>query len=70
MSVPTHSETYVQLMEHITKAQEASAMLGHLVRADASNRKNHAVADGWIAVSEMFKRIGYQVTQLAQNRLN
>lgn len=68
MSIPTHTEEYTKLTEFLRKAQEAAAMLAHLRRAEGS-RKDHAVADGWIAVSELLKRVNYQVTALAQGRL-
>lgn len=66
MSLPTTSEKFAELIEHLRKAQEAAAMLAHLTRDED---KLHA--QGWIAVSELFKRTQLQVTKLAtQGRLN
>ena len=69
MSIPTHGEQFAKLIEHLRLAQEDSAMLAHLTRAQASSKKDNAVADGWIAVSELMKRLIYQVTKLAQGKL-
>ena len=68
MSVPTHGETYSQLMEHLRKAQEASAMLAHLTRAQGGARDN-ALANGWLSISELFKKLQHQVTEMATGRL-
>jgi hypothetical protein len=64
MSLPTRGEEFSKLIEHIRLAQEAAAMLAHLNR-DTSKAKS----DGWIAISEMFKRVQYQVIQLANRGL-
>jgi hypothetical protein len=61
MAVPTKGETYSQLMEHLRLAQEASAMLAHLARANDENTR----ADGWLVISENFKRMQSVVTELA-----
>lgn len=68
-TVPTVAEEYAKLQHYIIRAQESSATLAHLVRAQGSSSKDHALADGWIAVSELFKRLNYQVTKLAQGKL-
>lgn len=68
MSVPTQGEQFAKLLEHLRQAQDDSAMLAHLTRAQGG-RKDHAIADGWIAVSELLKRMQYQVTKLAQGKL-
>ena len=65
MTVPTHGESFAKLMEHIRYAQEEAATLAHLARAN----DQRALADGWISVSELFKRVGFQVTQLAMRKL-
>ena len=67
-SVPTIGETFSKLIHHLREAQDAAAMLGHLTRAQGS-RKDHALADGWIAVQEMLKRLVYQVTEIAKGKL-
>ena len=68
ISVPTQGEVFAKLLERIRLAQEDAAMLAHLTRA-MGGRKDHAIADGWIAVSELFKRVQYQVMMLAQGKL-
>lgn len=68
MSVPTHGEEYAKLIEYLTKAQESSYMLAHLTRAQGGTKDN-ALADGWFSIGELLKRMNYQVTQLAQGRL-
>jgi hypothetical protein len=69
MSVPTQGEAFAKLTEHLRLAQEDTAMLAHLTRAMSSSKKDVAVADGWIATSELLKRLIYQVTKLAQGKL-
>lgn len=64
MSIPTKGETYAQLIEHLVKAQEAAAMMAHLHRDDS-----RLMAQGWLAVSEMFKKTQYQITNLATKGL-
>jgi len=65
MTVPTQGEEFTKLLDNLRKAQDNSAMLAHLTRAQGG-RKDKAIADGWISVSELLKRIIFQVTKLAQ----
>lgn len=65
MSLPTVSEEYAKLMEHLRKAQEASSMIAHLVRDD-----NRLLAQGWLGIGEMFKMVQHKVTQMAIGRMN
>ena len=65
MSVPTQGESFSKLIEYIRMAQEESATLAHLANAN-DDRK---LATGWLAVSEWFKRIQEQVTQLAMRKM-
>ena len=67
--MPTVGLTYARLHERLIGCQEDCAMISHLVRAQSSHSKDRAIADGWQALSEMFKRIEYQVTALATKRL-
>lgn len=68
MTVPTVAEEYSKLLEHLRLAQEGAHMLAHLVRAQGGS-KDHAVADGWVSVGELLKRMNFQITKLAQGRL-
>jgi len=70
MSVPTQGETFSKLLEHIRKAEEEAAMMAHLVRAQGAKAKDTAIANGWLSISELFRRVGLKVTDLAQGRLN
>ena len=65
MGIPTQGETYARLMEYLRKAQEESAMMAHLNKANDAHR--HALA--WLAISEKFKQMQHQLTILAQGRL-
>ena len=65
MSIPSSGEQFSILIEHLRKAQEASAMLSHLANANDHKR----IAMGWFAISENFKYQIKVVTQLAQGRL-
>lgn len=65
MSVPTRSEVYNQLCEHITKAQECAAMLAHL---DNANDDRQSAMD-WLVISELFKKMLNKVIALATRRM-
>lgn len=69
MSVPTQAEVYMRLLDHIRQAQDDSAILAHLTRSMSDKPKDRALADGWLAMSEMFKRVAYQITELAKGKL-
>lgn len=60
MSIPTKGETYAKLLERIRLAQEDAAMMAHLIRDD-----DKLTAQGWLAVSELLKRMQHQIGQLA-----
>ncbi len=64
MSLPTRGETFAKLLEHIRKAQEEAATMAHLTADDDATH-----SQGWLAVSEMFKRTASQVTKLATRRM-
>lgn len=65
MSAPTESEVYAQLIEHLRKAQEHAAMMGHLI-ADHDKLRSH----GFLGISELLGRACTQVTQLAMRKMN
>ena len=65
MAVPTRGETYVQLIEHLRLAQEGCATLAHLDRANG----DVALANGWLTLSELFKRAQHNVIELAKGRM-
>ena len=69
MPAPTHGEVFAKLIEDIAHAQEGAAMLGHLTRSQSMSAKDNALADGWLSVSEMMKRINYQIIKLGQGKL-
>lgn len=68
MRVPTQGEQFAKLLEHLREAQDDTAMLAHLTRAQGGH-KDTALANGWLAVHELLKRVTEQVTKLAQGRL-
>lgn len=68
--VPSHAEVYLKLLEDLTHAQEGSAMLGHLAKSQSQGPKDIALGDGWLAISELLKRVCHQVTKLATKKLN
>lgn len=67
MSIPTKSEEYTKLIEHLRLAQEACAMLAHLNNADG-DKMGGLLARGWLGVEEMLKKMQWQVTQLATGK--
>lgn len=67
--IPTIGLTYARLHERLIGCQEDCAMISHLVRAQSTSPKERALADGWHALSEMLKRVDFQITALATKRL-
>lgn len=65
MSLPTESETFAKLLEHLRKAQEEAATLGHLC-ADNEPTRSH----GWLGISELLGRMVVQTTKLAMRKWN
>jgi hypothetical protein len=65
MGVPTQGEAYSKLMEHLRLAQEEAATLAHL----ASANDDRKLAQGWLLVSENFKKMQHSVTTLAMRRM-
>lgn len=68
MSIPTKSEEYTKLIEHLRLAQESAAMLAHLNNADG-DKMGRLLAKGWLGVEELLKKMQHQITQLAMGRL-
>jgi hypothetical protein len=66
VSVPTRGETYARFIEHLRLAQEDAAMMAHLHNTES--RDGH-IAQGWLAISELIKRMQSQVTKLAMRGL-
>jgi hypothetical protein len=64
MGIPTSGDTFAQLIEYLSKAQEAAAILGHL---EADN--NPLKSKGWLGVSEMLKLTVRNVTKLATSKM-
>jgi hypothetical protein len=63
MSLPSRGEKFAELCEHLRKASEAAAILGHLTNdTDGPSRLQ---ARGWLAVSEMLMEMVRRVTRLA-----
>lgn len=67
MSIPTQSEEYAKLVEHLRLAQESAAMLAHLANAQGS--VSTVIGRGWLHVEDNLKKMGYIVTKLAQGKL-
>jgi hypothetical protein len=65
MGIPTEGEVFSQLLEHVRKAQEASAMLAHLCDDRDKLRRQ-----GWLAISEMFKLTVKNITALAMRKMH
>jgi len=60
VSIPTKGDEFAKLIEHLRKAQEASAMLAHLERDH-----NKRLAIGWLGVEQQLKLTVQAVTMLA-----
>jgi hypothetical protein len=46
-----------------------TSILAHLTRAQSNEGKSRAIADGWIAVGEMMKRMRWQIVEMAKGKL-
>jgi hypothetical protein len=64
MSIPTKGETFAKLLEHLRYAQEDAAMLAHLT--NEGDKMSQTLAKGWLGVSELLKKVQWQVTKLAK----
>lgn len=69
MAVPTPAEEFAQLIEHLRKAQEHAAMIGHLTSAQGS-KEDKVLGYAWITVSELLKTMQLKSIELAKGRLN
>lgn len=69
MALPTEAEEYAKIMEHLRRLQESCAMIAHLKRAESGSMAQ-TLASGWLGMSELFKRMQYQITELAKGKLN
>lgn len=68
MTIPTHGETYAKLMENLRQCEELAAMKAHLHNADGG-ANDPILASAWLQISELFKRVQHNITNLAQGRL-
>ena len=68
MSIPTRSEEYSKLMEHLAKGQEAAAMLAHLENAQGG-ASGTVLGRGWMHVSEALKKMQGHVITIATKGL-
>lgn len=66
--LPTAALMYEQLMEHLRQAQENALMLSHLIHTE-DKIKDKAIANGWLAIAELFRGVQHRVMLLAQGRL-
>ncbi len=66
--VATRSETYTKLLHHLIECQEMCAVMAHLHNTE-DNKMDQLLAKGWLGMSELFKRMQHQVTELATGKL-
>jgi hypothetical protein len=64
----TRSEVYTKLLHHLIEVQELCAVMAHLHNTE-SNKMDQLLAKGWLGMSELFKKIQHQVTDLAMGKL-
>ena len=67
--LPTRGLTYAKLLDHLREAQELTAMMAHLVKAEGTIA-DEALGNGWIIISELLKRLTDKVTSMAMHKLN
>jgi hypothetical protein len=68
-SVPSQGEAFSKLLHHWDESANQVATLAHLTRAQANFGKDRAMADGWIAVGELMRRMRHQMVELAKGKL-
>ena len=68
MGIPTRGETYVQLLEHLIKAQECCAMMSHLHNTEDAHM-DKLLARGWLGIAELLRQMQHKITLMAQGRL-
>ena len=64
----TRSESYTKLLHHLIECQELCAVMSHLHNTE-DNNMDKLLAKGWLGMSELFKRMQHQVTELAMGKL-
>lgn len=64
----SRGEVFAKLLDHVREAQDCAALMAHLHNTEG-NDMDKLLARGWLGMSEMFKLIAHQVTQLAMNKL-
>ena len=58
----------MQLLEHLIKAQECSAMMAHLHNTE-DNHMDRLLAKGWLGIAELLRAMQHKITLMAQGRL-
>ena len=64
--LPSESETYQKLIEHLRQAQEQAAFLSHLRGLQSGS----AAAQGWLIVSEQLKAMQRVTIAIATGKLS
>lgn len=64
----TRHETYAKILHHLGEIQSLCAVMAHLHNTE-DNSVDHLLAKGWLGMSELFRKIQFQITALAQRRL-
>lgn len=67
--LPERGATYGVLMDHLRECQKHAAILAHLHNTEGNDR-DKLIAKGWLMISELFRRIQHQVTNLGMGKLN
>ncbi len=62
---PSEGDTFAQLIEHLTLAEEACNTLGHLRRM----QDDKVLGQGWLAIGEMLHMTRINCTNLATRKL-
>jgi hypothetical protein len=64
----TRGETFAKLNECLIECQELAAVMAHLHNTE-DGRKDRLVAQGWLGIAELLKRMQTQVIKLAMSKL-
>ena len=65
----TQGLNFSKMLDLLRELQEATALQGHLVRAQGNSGKDNDLADGWLCISENLKMMERFITTMAQGKL-
>jgi hypothetical protein len=65
---PSRGDTFAKIIDLIDQIIDQCAVMAHLHNTEG-NDMDKLLAKGWLAMTELFRRMRYQIIQLATNKL-